>query len=297
MHIIFIASFLCSLFTASTTITNLAAPRIVNVYNVKCSVDHDSKTVTVFAVNNKSVDIVIAPPGKELTRSSSPISTMQHHQHRLNLHLMHHFPGVASTVFFPSLDKDDRVVVLMSNGALMRATLSHVVANFHTHDRRMVYGQLRSIAITDYSVAEKIYVGAPIFKNGHMVSVVTCRHDDFNSGVVQFPVTGARSEGLILGHVSFDNDEDNNVAVHKLDANVTIYGTTQLPYVSVSPVNGKKFALIVDRNRSNYRDLPRKVVVFHNDTDVLISLVEGQFEMQRIHFDGPLVKSFRRQRY
>jgi hypothetical protein len=295
MHIIVIASFIFSLFTASAAITDSIATKTVTVYNVRCSVDHVSKTVTVFAVNNKSVDIVIAPPGQELTRLSSPISTSQHQQQR-NLYLMHHFPGVASNIFFPSLNKDDRVVVLMSNGALMRATLSHVIANFHTHDRRMVYGQVRSMAVTDYSVAEKIYIGAPIFKDGHMVSVVTCRHDDFDTGVVQFPVTGARSTGLISGHVNFDNDDGNNVAVHKLDANVTIYGTTQLPYVSVSPVNGKKFALAINRNRSHYRNLPRKVVVFHNDTDVAISLVEGQFEMQRIHFDGPLARNFR-QRY
>lgn len=312
MHIIDIASFifllssssslLLLLLTVSTAIADPAetttTTKNVIVYNVKCSVNHKSKAVTVHAVNNKSVDIVIASPGEQLTRPS--MSNFQpSRQQTIDLHLMYHFPGVASNIIFPPVDRDDRVVVLMSNGALMRAALTHVIANFHTHDGRMVYGQLRSIAITDYSIAEKIYIGAPIFKNGHMVSVVTCRHDDFDAGVVLFPVTGARSKGLISGHVNFDDNDNGGgnggeISVRKLGTDVTIYGTTQLPFVSVSPVNGRKFALAIDRNRSNYRNLPRRVVVFHNATDVSISLVEGQFEIERIHFDGPLVETHKR---
>ncbi|QEI03645.1 P26A [Rachiplusia nu nucleopolyhedrovirus] len=226
----------------------------------------------VTRVNGKSVHIeVIEPHGETNGRDS--------------LSLLHQFPGVASEVIFPPIEKEDSsLYVLLSNGVLALVKPTRIYTNFHKHQGRFIYGQLRTFVVDDFSLAEKIYIGAPIFFNKKLVSVVTCRYDDYDAGLVMFPVSGIRPPGLVSGQFHYDN----NVLVSSLKSNMSVYGKHQLLYQS-KYMNVKKFALTAAANRLSYRDLPRSVSVFHNAREIIITLTEGEFEIDRVRFDGPMV--------
>ncbi|ACO53501.1 P26-1 [Euproctis pseudoconspersa nucleopolyhedrovirus] len=255
---------------------------IKSVYDVKYTVNRNNRIVDVISVNNKPLSVeIVAANGQ----SSG--------QKRLDL--AHHFPGVIvdGLVFDTGVGFDARTVlqVLLDNGTLLRVVPDRVYTNFHTHNRRMVYGQLRTFALRNFAAADQIYIGAPIFLDGKLVSVVTCRFDDYDNGVVLFPVSAVRAPGLMSGQIHFDD----KVIVEKLRPGMSIYGRVQLPYnaqndsADSSILNLKRFAVSASDNRLMYRNLPRTIVVFHDRKQISIGLVEGEFEIDRVRLDGPLI--------
>ncbi|QYC92712.1 P26-1 [Trabala vishnou gigantina nucleopolyhedrovirus] len=245
------------------------------VYNIDYTIDHDTKTITVNRVDNELCSIVVVAPNG-------------HTNNHETLDIMHHFPGAVSSVILPGAAGANSILhVLANDGTLLRVEPEHVYANFHVHKRQMVYGQLRTFALDDFSLAEKIYIGAPIFMGNKLVSVVTCRFDNYARGLVMFPVTGARSTNLISGRLEFDSE----VKVREWNPIMSIYGKMQLPYHtdSVYDMNAKRFEISSRNNRRMYRNMPRSVTVFHNERDTFIVLVEGEFEIAHVHFDGPMV--------
>lgn len=253
----------CSLVAA------MAAP------NVQYTTDHDTRTIQVQTVDDNRVYIHVIPPNSD-TNGDDKLS------------VLHQFPGVATSVLFPAISAEDVLFVQLSNGVLFSVRANRVYTNFHTHKNRMVYSQLLTFAVDDFDIANKIYIGAPIYHNYKLVSVITCRFDDYDAGLVLFPVTGIRPQGLISGQFHFDD----RVQVEELRPNMSVYGRQQLPYNSAH-MSVKQFALAANTNRQAYRDLPRTVVVFHSKKEISIALVEGEFEIDRVRFDGPLITAQR----
>ncbi len=248
---------------------------IKTVYNVDYVIDETTKTIKVVSVDKQLSNIIVVPANGQTNR---------HEQYDA----MHHYPGVVSDVILPGVPNERTIMhVLLNDGTLVRAVGEHVYTNFHTHKERMIYGQLRTFALEDFSLVDKIYLGAPIFVNKKLVSVITCRYDDYTNGLVMYPVTGARSKGLISGQINYDD----KVIVNVLKPSMSVYGRNQLPYSpnSINAVSIKRLAISVGNNRQIYRDLPRSVAIFHNEKDISIGLVEGDFEIDRIRFDGPMV--------
>lgn len=248
-----------------------SASSTMAAFNVKYVVDHEARTMIVQSVDGRPVSIFVIPPNSDTNGDDK-------------LTWLHQFPGVATSVAFPSISQNDDLLVQLNNGVLYKTRATRVYTNFHTHKNRMVYGQLLTFAVDEFDIANKIYVGAPIFRAGEMVSVVTCRFDDYEKGLVVFPVAGMRPAGLISGQMMFDD----RVIVKKLKADMAVYGRQQLPYSSAH-MSAKQFAMAATVNRQLYRDLPRYAVVFHNNTDITITMVEGEFEMYRVRLDGPLI--------
>ncbi|QAT90415.1 P26 [Spodoptera exempta nucleopolyhedrovirus] len=248
----------------STTTTTMAA-------NVEYEIDHDKQIMQIKSVNDQAVSVVIIPPNGNNDDDK--------------LSMLHHFPGVATSVTFPPLSPDDALYVQLSNGVLYRVFADRVYTNFHTHKKRLIYGQLLAFTVDDFSIASKIYIGAPIYRNNVLVSVITCRYYDYDADLVMFPVTGVRPHGLVSGQIVYDND---HVFVEKLRADMSVYGRRQLPYQSAH-MSVKHFALSTHMNREIYRNLPRSVMIFHNEKEVSVAVVEGEFEMFRVRLDGPLI--------
>lgn len=258
-------------FTSLLLVLVCSASSTMAAFKVKYAVDHEARTMTVQSVDGRPVSIFVIPPNSD-TNGDNKLTSL------------HQFPGVATSVAFPPISRNDDLLVQLNNGVMYKTRATRVYTNFHTHKNRMVYGQLLTFAVDEFDIANKIYIGAPIFRAGEMVSVVTCRFDDYEKGLVLFPVTGVRSAGLVSGQMMFDD----RVIVKKLKPDMAVYGRQQLPHNSAH-MSAKQFAMAATVNRQLYRDLPRYAVVFHNDTDITITMVEGEFEMYRIRLDGPLV--------
>ncbi|AAR28784.1 p26 [Leucania separata nucleopolyhedrovirus] len=200
---------------------------------------------------------------------------------------LHHFPGVASTIVFPFVEIDQILYVMLSDLTLQRV---HIVNddheplfNFHVYKNRVVYGQLRSFEAPDRNVANKIYVGAPIFSDAskrNVVSVVTarCALPD-----LRFPVSGVRSEGLVSGQIEIDGEY---VIQRQRTADTSVYGRKVATYADI-----KKFAIDCNVNKSAHRNEPRAFIVTEGDGNntITIALVENQFEIFRVRMSGSLV--------
>ncbi|AHH82597.1 P26 [Buzura suppressaria nucleopolyhedrovirus] len=248
----------------------LSTAKTSSINNVHYIVDEFNKSIKITHVNGVEVTVQIIPPHGEL-------STREFDS-------MHQFPGVATDLLLTGAPSDKAILhVLMKDGNLLRTTANRVFSNFHVYRHRMVYGQLYTFVTDDFGEAEKIYLGAPIFYNNKLVSVVTCRFDDYERGLVYFPVTGVRHDRLISGQLHFD---DNIVKVTRLQPGMSVYGRNQLPY----SLGVKQLAMSAYNNRQMYRDWPRTVFVYYNESDIIISLVEGEFEISRVRFQGPLVE-------
>ncbi|ADB84463.1 p26-a [Apocheima cinerarium nucleopolyhedrovirus] len=267
--------FIKVIFLMTINILYLTTAEIKTIYNVDYVIDEATKTIKIVSVDKQPSNIIIVTPNGHTNR---------HEQYDV----MHHYPGVVSDVILPGVPNERSIMhVLLNDGTLVRAVGEHVYTNFHTHKERMIYGQLRTFALDDFSLADKIYLGAPVFVDKKLVSVITCRYDDYTNGLVMYPVTGTRSKGLISGQINYDD----KVIVNVLRPSMSVYGRNQLPYSpdSINAVSIKRLAISVSNNRQIYRDLPRSVVVFHNENDIFINLVEGDFEIEKIRFDGPMV--------
>nr|WUR10830.1 p26 [Calliteara abietis nucleopolyhedrovirus] len=261
-----------------------ATAAVKTIHKIQYKIDHVLKKIDVLSIDGDSCDIKTVAPGGRFDNRNERYETM------------HHFPGVASDVVLRGAQSaDEHLRVLLNDGVLLRVVPNRTYFNFHTHKQRMIYGQLRSFTVDDFAIADQIYTGAPIFsQSGELVSVVSCRFDEYDDGVAVYPVTGVRSPTLASGHIVFDDE----VYVHELDPANSVYGRRQLPYgggsssvteTDNSRMNIKKMALAVVENKRMYRNWPRSVVVFHNKRDVSIGLVEGYFEIMRIRLDGPMV--------
>lgn len=249
----------------------ICAASAMTTYNTAYTVDHNAKTMQVHEVDGERVGIQVIPPNSDTNDDES-------------LSQWHHFPGVATQVLFPPVSSTDDLYVQLSDGVLYKTRASRVYTNFHSHKGRMVYGQLLTIAVDDFSIAALIYIGAPIYRDQKLVSVVTCRYDDYDSQTVLFPVSGIRPRGLVSGQFNFDD----RIIVQELRRGMSVYGREQLPYKSAH-MSVKNYALTTNNNKQAYRDLPRAIAVFHNANDITMALVEGQFEIDRVRFDGPLI--------
>ncbi|ACH88673.1 p26-a [Helicoverpa armigera multiple nucleopolyhedrovirus] len=257
--------------TLAVTLCALTAAMTTTTHNTLYSVDHVAKTMQVHEVDGNRVNITVIPPNSDTNDDES-------------LSMYHHFPGVATQVLFPPVTSSDDLYVQLSDGVLYKTRATRVFTNFHSHKGRMVYGQLLTIAVDDFSIAGMIYVGAPIYRDKKLVSVVTCRYDDYDAQTVLFPVSGIRPRGLVSGQFNFDD----RIIVQELRRGMSVYGREQLPYQSAH-MSVKQFALTTNNNKQAYRDLPRAIAVFHNANEITIALVEGQFEIDRVRFDGPLI--------
>ncbi|AXS67674.1 p26 [Cryptophlebia peltastica nucleopolyhedrovirus] len=243
----------------------------LEINNVNYEKNELKKTVTITKVDGQESFIKIIAPMSRV--------------HDEEYGLLHQFPGVASNIVFPKVSNNSALDVLLNNGDLASFTVDRVYANFHIHKQRLIYGQMYAFALTDFSLANKIYLGAPVFRENRLISVITCRHNDYKNGLVIFPITGIRPEKLVSGQMNFDK----SVSFHKFLQGMSVYGTKQLPYVGDSSFMLKRYALTVDQNKNTYRDLPRNINVFYNDHEIVITLSEGEYEIDRVRFDGPLI--------
>uniref|UniRef100_A0A0M3WR28 p26-1 n=1 Tax=Perigonia lusca single nucleopolyhedrovirus TaxID=1675865 RepID=A0A0M3WR28_9ABAC len=252
-------------------------PESQEVYEVEYSIDEINKRVNVIKHKGSSVHIEVFEPN----------GVSNGHEY---LDTMHHFPGVASTVVFDGAygGNDAILHVLLNDGTLARFTPSRVYTNFHSHKNRLVYGQMHSFVVDDYELANRIYLGAPIFQNRKLISVVSCRYDEYDDGIAVFPISAVRSAGLVSGQIEYDS----RVIVHNFEPGMSVYGKKQLPYESTVPsmLSLKRFAINAHNNRRAYRDLPRAINVFHNRQNIVLTVTEGEFEMSRVRMDGPLVR-------
>ncbi|AGR57032.1 P26A [Choristoneura occidentalis alphabaculovirus] len=240
---------------------------VTTINNVLYTVNDTQKTIAVKQVDDKPAFIQVIPP-QSFTKNQE------------ELDMLHHFPGVASNVMFPRIANNTKLTVLLNNGSLATITVDRVYTNFHSHKNRMVYGQLYSFALSNFSLANQIYIGAPIFEKERMVSVITARHEDYKNKLVIYPVTGISARGLVSGQINFDLQ----ILTQKLLEGSSVYGKMQLPYKAL-----KDYAISTNRNKNLFKGLPRNVAVFYNERDITIALVEGEFEIDRIRLSGPLI--------
>jgi Nucleopolyhedrovirus p26 protein len=271
------AQALCLLAMASAAATVETDDNTHSIYNVEYTVNNDERKVRVLSVDNKPVHVQVVPPGADTNLFNAD-----------SLDLLHHFPGVASGVVFPQVNRTEPLYVLLNDGVLLRVVPTYVYTNYHVHKNRVVYGQLATFGLQDFTIADKVFEGAPIFRDGQLVSVVSCRYDDYDLGLAMFPVTGVRPLGLMSGHINTDSE----VRVQRLEAGMSVYGSRQLPYADLlasDVLSAKRFALSTNANRRSYRDMPRTVNIFHNRLEVTFTLVEGEFEIDRVRIDGPLI--------
>nr|AJP07579.1 p26 protein [Helicoverpa armigera nucleopolyhedrovirus] len=242
-------------------------------YNVEYTIDNDLNRIFIHKVDNRTVSINV------IGHQSNDSDTLDR---------LHHFPGVATSVMFPRIDMTSALFVLLKNGAMARVVPKFVYTNYHVHKHRLVYSQLATFALEDRTVADLVLIGAPIFRNKKLVSVVTHRHDDRDRDAVMFPVTGVRPRNLVSGQIQFDSN--NGVTPERLLTGRSVYGRRQMSYLpNERSVGIKEFALTSVANRATFRNLTRNVHIFYNDDEIVITLSEGEFEISRIRFDGPLL--------
>ncbi|AAW81053.2 P26 [Clanis bilineata nucleopolyhedrovirus] len=246
------------------------------IHNVIYTVNDVQRAINIQMVDGKEAQVVVIPPHSNTNNDD-------------RLDMLHHFPGVATDIILPSIQANDMVEILLSDHVLWRTGVdANVFTNYHTHKNRIVFGQLRAVVVKDFTLADQIYIGAPVFKEKRLISVITCRFDDYTNQQVIFPLTGLRAAGLVSGQINYDD----NVTVQQLKPGLSVYGRRQLPYKSneaLGQANIKRFAISTQNNRLAYRDMPRNVVFFHDQHNITITINENEFEIARFRFDGPLI--------
>lgn len=233
-------------------------------------VDHFAHTMRVHSVGAETVVVHVIPPGDRRTAAR-----------RDDLDALHHFPRVATSVIFPAVTIGQLLYVMLSDTTLEPVTVDdhdEPLFNFHVHKHRMVYGQLRTFTVVDDSVADKIYLGAPIYDESRklLVSVVTTlRRPDR-----RYPITGIRAHDTVSGQLDFDDE----LVIQRMAPGMSLYGRRVLPYDQI-----KRHALECEAKRETFRNKPRAAVVTHGSgANIVITLVEGEFEMFRVRMNGSL---------
>ncbi|AGA16284.1 p26 protein [Thysanoplusia orichalcea nucleopolyhedrovirus] len=230
------------------------------VYNVKCTTD--SKKMEIKQIDDVDAFVQVIEPGQEVFNET--------------FNEYHQFPGVVSSIVFPQLALDTIVNILTEDGSLHTAKLNHTCFNFHVCNKRFVFGNLPA-AIVNGETKRKLRIGAPIFANETLVSVVTAFHRiDENEWML--PVTGIREATQFSGHMKVLN----GVCVEKWRPNMSVYGTVQLPYDKI-----KQHAV---EQKLPPMSAPESCVLFYKESEIRITFNRGDYEIIHFRLPGPLVQ-------
>ncbi|AKC91740.1 p26 [Lambdina fiscellaria nucleopolyhedrovirus] len=158
----------------------------------------------------------------------------------------------------------------------------------------MVIGHVHAFATADALIVNGVFVGAPVFRGNELISVVTqvfLNPRDKTQTI--FVIANERSPRFVAGR--YDYDDDGAITVQQLRANMSVYGRRQFPFQNNSPdsstqlFGAQQYNAAANSNKNYYRNKPRSVYVFHNAHTVHVTLVEGEFEINNLTFDGPLL--------
>lgn len=235
----------------------------MQVYNVEIETDYSNNSMLVTKVNGENAFVKIFKPGQEINDEI--------------LNRYHQFPGIATSILFPQLHLHRNVQLLTSDHRLHDAELESVCFNFHVCNKRFVFGTLPAVIVDKRFV--NLYVGAPIFFNEKIVSIVTTLHEISNDRWL-VPVTGIREASLFSGHVK----TNNGVRLEKWLPNTSIYGTKQLPYAEI-----KQYAL--EQEKTVIADAEKSCVIFYKESEIRITWNQGEHELMHIRMTGPFVES------
>lgn len=234
--------------------------------NVFYKIDHQNRSVELIKTDDQDIFVRVFKPGQEIFDES------------LNDH--HQFPGVAVSIIFPRLELNSIVDVLLNDHTLYSCKADRICLNYHICNKRLILGTLISVHVNNKDLLEKIYIGAPIFKDNKLISVVTSLHY-INNEEVLMPITGIR-EHL---QISADLKTNYGLDVEKLLPNMSVYGNKQLTYKEI-----KQYAIDQEKNivchddKENYK-------LFYNDKEVRLTFNKGNKQIQHWRMPGPLVQS------
>jgi hypothetical protein len=233
--------------------------------NICYKIDHINKIVELKKINYKDVFIRIFKPGQEVFDEE--------------LNVCHQFPGVASSIVLPGLKYDSVVDVMLNDHTLYSCKANKTSFNYHICNKRLILGTLISVHVKNKDLMKKIYIGAPIFKDNNLVSVVTALHR-VKDGEFLMPVTGIRESSQI----SADLKTDRGLSVEKLLPDRSVYGNKQLPYEEI-----KQYAIDQDKTHIN-ENACENYKLFYNDQEVRITFNRGNKQIQHWRMPGPLVQ-------
>ncbi|ADD73745.1 P26 [Lymantria xylina nucleopolyhedrovirus] len=208
-----------------------------------------SRTVDVTSVRDRKTVIKIVSPNQWDDEDGDEFA--------------YRYPGAASDAAFETVRVGEKLHVLLDNHTLVEAVATtDEYVFYHTRRRRSVVGRLAAFAVRDFALAARIWPGAPIFRRGRFVSVVTGRYQDYANDRVLFPVTGASAEAAEVAH-----DRD------RLSVNSS-------PYAPTPPL----------ARAGAFRDWPRVATLFCDAPRrrVVLALTEGEFEIARFTLVGVL---------
>ncbi|UZE89692.1 P26 [Parapoynx stagnalis nucleopolyhedrovirus] len=232
-------------------------------YNVLYKIDHNKKFVKLLKINNEVAFMRIFNPGQEIYDE--------------DLNVYHQFPGVAVSTIFPRLEINTIVDVLLNDNTLFSCKADKISLNYHICNNRLILGVLITVHLNNKDVIDKLYLGAPIFKNNKLISVVTALHY-IKEDEILMPITGIRNELQI----SADLKVTNGLPVEKLLPNMSVYGNKQLPYKEI-----KQFIIqqnkIPENVKENYK-------LFYNDSEVRLTFNRGNIQIQHWRMPGPLIQ-------
>ncbi|ABM05420.1 P26 [Maruca vitrata nucleopolyhedrovirus] len=233
----------------------------MELYNIKYAIDPTNKIV-IEQVDNVNVFVRTLEPGQEVFNET----LSQYHQ----------FPGVISSIIFPQVELNDEISVLTDDGSLLKLKLECTGFNFHVCNKRFVFGNLPA-AVVNCETKQKLRIGAPIFANEKLISVVTAFHHVCENEWL-LPVTGIREMSQMSGHMK----APNGVRVEKWRPGTSVYGTVQLPYDKI-----KQYALEQENKMPNTLE---SCVIFFKDSEVRITYNKGEYEIMQLRVPGPLIQ-------
>ncbi|AKN80949.1 P26 [Lonomia obliqua multiple nucleopolyhedrovirus] len=238
--------------------------------NVTYEIDHVNKRIKVKQVDQENVFMRVLKPAQEIFDE--------------DLDCYHQFPGVITSLVFPRLNLNDIVDVLLSDNTLYSCRADRVCFNFHICNKRVVFGSLIALHITNADLLEKLYIGSPVFVNNKFVSIITAFHryvNDNDKEEYLVPITGVRESSQVSGHLK----TPYGVHVEKLRPNMSVYGNKQLPYDKI-----KRYALEQHNAIPLNKEIQEHVVIFYNDKEVRLTYNRINYELLHLRMNGPLIE-------
>nr|QDH05884.1 Ld-p26 [Lymantria dispar multiple nucleopolyhedrovirus] len=220
------------------------------VYSVDYVVRPSRRTVDVTSVDGRKITVKVVPPHRWDDEDDAA-------------ELAYRYPGAASDAPFETARVGQKLQVLLDNHTLIDAVAATDEYVFHhTRRRRSVVGKLAAFALNDFALAARVWPGAPIFRRGRFVSVVSGRYQDYANDRVLFPVTGASAQMVEVAH-----DRDR----------LSVSSSARPPARAAG--DGREF-----------RDWPRVATLFCDAPRrrVALALTEGEFEIARFALVGLL---------
>jgi Nucleopolyhedrovirus p26 protein len=235
-------------------------------YNVFYKIDHDKKLVKLLKIDNKVAFIRIFSPGQEVYDE--------------DLNVYHQFPGVAVSTIFPPLEINSSVDVLLNDNTLFNCKADRISLNYHICNRRLILGVLVTVhIINNKDVIDKLYLGAPIFKDNKLISIITAL-DHIKNDEVLIPITGIRNESQI----SADLTVNHGLPMEKLLPNMSVYANKQLPYKEIKQYIIHQNNIPLPQNaKENYK-------LFYNNSEVRLTYNKGEKQIQHWRMPGPLIQ-------